>query len=198
MQWAVDTVKYYGQNNYWTALAYGKARAYLQPWISTEFNAHEIAAGLWLGDIATAHNEAALLERGITHVVCAVLGVSPPFPDTFAYMTVPVRDIHDEDMLPHLASTCAFIDDALAEGGRVLVHCVCGVSRSATITAAWLLRDRLRASVAAGEALGTASELVERTINDMRAVRGCVDPNPAFREQLRAFAEGLLAEMTAE
>ena len=35
---------------------------------------------------------------------------------------------------PHLEPICEWIDKARAEGGKVLVHCRVGVSRSATVT----------------------------------------------------------------
>lgn len=36
------------------------------------------------------------------------------------------------DILRHLPAAVAFVREALASGGRVLVHCAAGVSRSAT------------------------------------------------------------------
>lgn len=37
------------------------------------------------------------------------------------------------DILRHLPAAVAFVRDTLASGGRVLVHCAAGVSRSATV-----------------------------------------------------------------
>jgi protein-tyrosine phosphatase len=84
---------------------------------------------------------------------------------------VPIRDVHCENIKTHLARTNAFIDEAVAGGGKVLVHCVCGVSRSATIVAAWIMSRH-----------GAYS--VEETIELLQSRRGCVNPIPAFREQL--------------
>jgi dual specificity MAP kinase phosphatase len=47
---------------------------------------------------------------------------------------------------PQLAPVCAWIDRARAEGGNVLVHCRVGVSRSATITIAYVMQH-LRVSL---------------------------------------------------
>jgi len=48
-----------------------------------------------------------------------------------------VDDFEYEDILVHLPQSCQFIQTALDEGGKVLVHCVMGVSRSATVVCAY-------------------------------------------------------------
>ena len=60
-------------------------------------------------------------------------------------------DAADFDILSHLERAVAFIDDVSGlEGGRVLVHCHRGVSRSGTIVIAYLMsRFRLRYGVRA-------------------------------------------------
>lgn len=50
-----------------------------------------------------------------------------------------LTDTPAEDILCVLYDTFEFMDRALAEGGRVLVHCSQGVSRSATLAIAYLM-----------------------------------------------------------
>jgi dual specificity phosphatase 12 len=50
---------------------------------------------------------------------------------------IAVEDVDYEDLLIHLPDACRFIDQALREGGNVLVHCVQGISRSAAVVAAY-------------------------------------------------------------
>lgn len=52
-------------------------------------------------------------------------------------MTIGVQDTEYDDLLIHLPNACQFIQAALDEGGKVLVHCVMGVSRSATVICAF-------------------------------------------------------------
>lgn len=171
------SLKYYAQTSYYLSLVYGHVRGYVQPWVSTAFNANHVEDGVYIGDIASAYNEKELEALGITHIITAVLGVYPQSsftnPERFTFLNIPVRDIHSEDMIAHLPTTTTFINDALASGGKVFIHCVCGVSRSATIVAAWL-RSR------------HPNEDVDAAISRIQSVRKCVNPIPAFREQLRA------------
>ena len=66
-----------------------------------------------------------------------------------------------------------FIASALEAGGKVLVHCERGVSRSASVVAAFLMDM---------DPALTPSAAVER----VRACRPCVKPNPGFLAQLEA------------
>ena len=174
---AWNAVKYYSQTSYYLAYVYGRMRGMAQPWISTKFNVHQVEdnVGVYIGDIPSAYNREELTKLGITHIVTAILAVSPQFPEDFVYKTVPVRDVESEDIQQYLPDTTKFIKDAVDSGGRVLVHCVCGVSRSATIVAAWMMAKD-----------GYTSE---EAIQHLQSRRECVNPNPAFREQLATLNE---------
>ena len=54
-----------------------------------------------------------------------------------------MRNISDDgidSIRPHIEESNAFIEDARRAGGKVLVHCRVGVSRSATLTIAYLMK----------------------------------------------------------
>ncbi|CAN0922566.1 Dual specificity protein phosphatase 12 [Linum grandiflorum] len=55
-------------------------------------------------------------------------------------MAVPIRDTESEDLLDYLEVCLDFIDRSRKEGS-VLVHCFAGVSRSAAIITAYLMRS---------------------------------------------------------
>lgn len=67
------------------------------------------------------------------------------------------------------------IDTALGKGEKVLIHCQAGISRSATITAAYLIN---RKGMPAKQAIAT-----------LKSKRSCVEPN--FVTQLEEYEEGL-------
>lgn len=89
--------------------------------------------------ILAARSSRSLTERRITHI----LSVCPdPIPAELpesgvCHMRISVEDVDYADLLIHLPSACQFIDQALRNGGNVLVHCVQGISRSATVIAAY-------------------------------------------------------------
>ena len=73
---------------------------------------------------------------GITHVL-SVCPDCPAEPEDTDHLCIPVQDSEFEDLLGHLPTACSFIQNALDSGGKVLVHCVMGVSRSATVVCAY-------------------------------------------------------------
>jgi len=131
---------------------------------------------LFLSSHALAADPVVLRALGVTHVV----NVTPDHPNadhlkapTIRFLRIPVVDTYTEDLRPHFARACEFIDAAFAReaGAVVLVHCRHGQSRSATVVARWLMhRDR---------SLDT-----ETTLSYLRECRPRVSPNNGFKQQL--------------
>jgi hypothetical protein len=71
---------------------------------------------------------------GITHVLSVCTEYSSA---DHNHLTIPVQDSEYEDLLIHLPRGCSFIQSALDQGGKVLVHCAMGVSRSPTMVCAY-------------------------------------------------------------
>lgn len=58
----------------------------------------------------------------------------------YRYHQVPISDTDNSNMLPYLDSCLEFIHDGRTQGYHVLVHCQQGVSRSASIIIAYLMK----------------------------------------------------------
>lgn len=85
------------------------------------------------------------------------------------YKGLQLEDHWKEDIAQYFEEAANYIHDAVLDGGKVLIHCMAGISRSATITAAYLM---LRHNHTVEKAL--------KTIRHSRPVR----PNEGFIRQL--------------
>ncbi|XP_057675519.1 dual specificity protein phosphatase 4 [Corythoichthys intestinalis] len=143
----------------------------------------EILPFLYLGSAVHASKKEVLDAIGIS----ALLNVSSDCPNHFEgayqYKCIPVEDNHKEDISCWFLEAIEFIDSVRDSSGRVLVHCQAGISRSATICLAYLMkRKRVR--------LDEAFEFVRRR-------RSIISPNFSFMGQLLQFESQLLATSCA-
>ncbi len=93
-------------------------------------------------------SKSTLSTLGITHVVSVCPDLIEVLPMGTEHLRVEVEDHEYADLLSHLPRAITFIQDALDGGGRVLVHCRMGISRSATVLAAWRTSSSFRNSIA--------------------------------------------------
>lgn len=156
---------------------------YTRPWLikllqwfgyPTAFDAHHIVDGVWLGSFFAACNETKIRnELQVTHVVSVATGLAPVH-DGIEYLVIDVRDVPEEDLLRHLDGAVDFIESALKKNkGKVFVHCMAGISRSATVVAAWLIRTKQMKPAEA--------------IEFIRRQRSVIAPNRGFVAQLDVY-----------
>jgi len=98
-----------------------------------------IAENLYLGGHEAASNMDGLKERKITHIITIGKGLKMPYQDHFKYKFIDILDWEQENIMQYFGSSIEFIEEGLSEGA-VLIHCAAGVSRSATITIAYLMQ----------------------------------------------------------
>mmetsp|Transcript_618 Transcript_618/g.1806 ORF Transcript_618/g.1806 Transcript_618/m.1806 type:complete len:517 (-) Transcript_618:387-1937(-) len=67
-------------------------------------------------------------------------GQHRPFVSPIAYMRCPCTDSCDDDITPYLDRLTTFVRDAWTRGGKVLIHCNSGISRSSAAVLACVLR----------------------------------------------------------
>ncbi|XP_039958896.1 dual specificity phosphatase 29 isoform X1 [Bactrocera neohumeralis] len=148
----------------------------------------EVYPGIYIGDVAAAKNKSFLRMMGITHVLNAAEGCRYGQVDTghsyyrdmpsirrnnkdtiFRYMGFPMVDAPTTDISRYFYVAAKFIDSAISSGGKILVHCLVGMSRSATCVLAYLMICRKM----------TASDAI-RKVRMRREIR----PNEGFLQQL--------------
>ncbi|XP_056641618.1 serine/threonine/tyrosine-interacting protein-like [Diorhabda sublineata] len=135
----------------------------------------EIIPGVYLGPF-TAAQKTILIENGINYVICVRQDVEanvikPQINDpTFAYLTLNIADNVTENIIRFFPKVKQFIDEALSNNCKVLVHSKQGNSRSATLVLAYIM-----------EKFGLTSS---EALQFVRTKRATVDPNEGFRAQL--------------
>ena len=160
-------------------LLYGKTRAMLHRTVipSGEFGANEIVPNLWLGNIYDAHNLEGMRRNDINSVLTVIRGVPPGFPESdLRYLCIDAMDVDWEDLESKFQESNGFISQEIDDGRSVLVHCVQGKSRSATLVAAYLMRYH--------------GMTAQEAIDHIHSKRPLADPNPGFRRQLQSYEDG--------
>ena len=137
----------------------------------------EIIPNLFLGSVGCASNLEELQKNKITHILCCASGMENKFPNKFKYYNVNLLDKETENIRIYLDGTYKFIDDALKNGGRVFVHCYAGVSRSASILIAYLMKAK--------------KMKFDEALNLLKSKRSKVNPNAGFVLQLKAYEKEL-------
>ncbi|KAK7095589.1 dual specificity protein phosphatase 12-like [Littorina saxatilis] len=133
----------------------------------------QIVDKLYLGGIADPFDPTVLRDKGVTHILSLM---DRPLPaqlvEGFRYKHVYALDLYDTDLLTDLEDCLTFVEDGRQHGG-VLVHCLAGTSRSATVVTAYVMR---LLNLGKKEALAF-----------VRTHRSVIDPNEGFRRQLELF-----------
>ena len=172
MKVVTDTVKAFARNE-WIYYYYSKVRYNLQKYIDISFEATEIINGLWLGGISSVSNRQALHDHNIEMVISAVLGSSANFPYDFNYERADLRDTEDEDIITDFYRLVPIIHNELMNHRNVLVSCVFGRSRSASILAAYLIKHR--------------DMTAEEALQFIKSKRSQIDPNANYIRQLKQY-----------
>lgn len=104
----------------------------------------QITANIFLGNYLQASQA---LNHGITYVLnCCAGSVSSQYnkQEGVDYLDLAMRDSPYYYIEQHFEETKKFIDNAIANNAKILIHCHAGVSRSATIVIAYLMATDLR------------------------------------------------------
>ena len=160
---------------YFISDIYTKANCILKSYQNNDntFEANEIMSGLYLGNINSVYDHKKLKELGITHIISVLAGFEPPFPNDFEYLVINALDTTNTILHKNFKTSNQFIEEAFENNGKVLVHCMAGRSRSATILAAYIISK-----------FGMNTETA---IKSMQSKRNIVQPNNYFMSQLNNY-----------
>ncbi|XP_014204662.1 dual specificity protein phosphatase MPK-4 [Copidosoma floridanum] len=139
----------------------------------------EVEPNLYLGNLTAATDLDWLKQTQISHILTVD---SCPLPrkiqDSLPHIKLKYMQMTDmprEDLLTSFEDSNQFIQSALDSGGKVLVHCYFGVSRSATIVIAFVMKKY--------------NFPFDKAFEAVKAKRRFVGPNPGFQAQLKLYED---------
>ena len=136
----------------------------------------EIIENLYLGTCGAAKDIEQLKEKGIKKVL-SVMEISecPEYnPEEFKHLKFDIDDIEAQNIIQYFGECLKFIKG----NDKILVHCMVGASRSATIVIAYIM--------------WTKKMKFDEAFEFVKSKREIVSPNDGFQSQLKIFEELLI------
>ena len=137
----------------------------------------ELIDNLYIGTIGAASNLKQLEKNKITHILIAGEGIKKYFPDKFTYIQFNILDTEIQNIKQYFEQANEFINNAINNNGKVLVHCHAGISRSSTICIAYIMKYK--------------KMKFEDALKFVRQKRPKISPNKGFIQQLRNYEKEL-------
>ena len=131
----------------------------------------EIIENLYLGNFSASENIQQLKDLGIKKDLSVIdFNDFPNYKDeNIIHKSVEVSDFDHQNIIQYFGECLNFIKGE----EKILVHCMAGASRSATIVIAYLMWiEKMK---------------FDDALNFVNSKRPIVDPNDGFREQLKIF-----------
>lgn len=137
-----------------------------------ERNLSEIIPHLYMGDEIIACDGDFLKQNKIVHILTVKASRLSQCHGKSNFFLL-ARDNEFYDIITIFPSSYEYIDNAIKANESVLVHCKLGVSRSATIVIAYIMKKFRKPYLQA--------------FNEVKSKRSLINPNPGFCEQLRLW-----------
>ncbi|CAD8117799.1 unnamed protein product [Paramecium sonneborni] len=128
---------------------------------------------LWLGDYTAAQDKLTLDKKGIRTVLTVACQLNIKYNDlNINHKTYSILDSEQANVAQFFDDSFYLIKNGL-KSGSVLVHCAAGVSRSASIVIAYLMRNK--------------GWTYSDTFSYVKSKRFVICPNSGFQRQLKNF-----------
>eukprot|EP01064_Diplonema_japonicum_P021779 TRINITY_DN31344_c0_g1_i1.p1 TRINITY_DN31344_c0_g1~~TRINITY_DN31344_c0_g1_i1.p1 ORF type:complete len:381 (+),score=82.72 TRINITY_DN31344_c0_g1_i1:55-1143(+) len=136
---------------------------------------HEIVKGrIFLSNLKTAQSNDG------SYSILSLLSEKPtsiPLGEDREQLFISIADdLSENSLLKIIHEALTFIDNQLSAGRKTLVHCEAGRSRSASVIAAWILKEEI------------VSDLPD-ALEYIKASRPWIEPNTSFLAQLERYSE---------
>ncbi|XP_072169686.1 dual specificity protein phosphatase 22-like [Diadema setosum] len=143
----------------------------------------EVLSGIFVGNFRDSKDDTQLDNNKITHIISIHDNAKPLRPDK-KYLCFCADDAPGQNLIQFFAESNQFIHECRLSGGRVLIHCLAGVSRSVTLTVAYMM---------------TVTDYKwEDCLRAVKISRSVAHPNFGFQRQLQEYEYSRLAEFKQE
>ncbi|GFW35887.1 dual specificity protein phosphatase 14 [Trichonephila clavipes] len=136
--------------------------------------------------IASARSvtDAAIQQKGITCVINCSMTTPTYCTSNIKYIPIMVEDNEKSDIRRYFEEVLNIIKEEYEEGGKTLVYCVAGISRSATLCIAYLMKHN--------------NMTLRNAFRHLKSRRRIIRPNNGFFRQLIDFERSLYNETTVQ
>lgn len=135
---------------------------------------NKVLPGLFIGNFRDSKDQEQLTKNNITHILSIHDNAAPILKDK-KYLCICVSDTPDQDLSQYFHKCIKFIHECRLNGGSVVVHCLAGVSRSVTVSVAYI-------ATVTGHSWRVALDAVRQS-------RNVANPNYGFQKQLQAYED---------
>lgn len=136
-----------------------------------------VLPNLAIGNLDAGTDLKKLKKLGVKGIVSAVTQLPQHLKEYrkngISILHIPIKDREDTDIRVYFNAVNEFIKRIFRQSGKVLVHCRAGMSRSVTLTAAYLIKTQ---NITPQDALAKIGR-----------VRVCYNPNDGFVRQLHQY-----------
>lgn len=138
----------------------------------------QMQEGIFVSGDLVARNKDLLLETGITHIInCAGNVCLNYHSEVFSYTTYFIKDSNNFNIECLFYPVISLIETTLESGGKVLLHCMQGVSRSVSLLISYLIYKHQKP--------------YEEVLSSCKEIREICSPNVGFQFQLIWFYKRL-------
>lgn len=136
---------------------------------------------LYLGSQQDALSKDTLKDHNIQYELNITTSCpKPEFIPESHFLRIAVNDNYNENLLPYFPKAFSFLDNVRESGGCAIIHCLAGISRSATVCISYVMRH-----------LCLSSDDAYRYVKSKRAT---ISPNFNFLGQLLEYEKQLIRE----
>ena len=147
-------------------------------------NPTHIIDNIYIGNVYDAHNIDKLNKLNIKNVISAVTGFDNIYDNSFNHLSLNLIDNEEQNIIHYFEITNHYIDNIISKNissdleenkQKILIHCICGVSRSVTILLAYIIKKY--------------NYTPQYALKLVKKKRNIANPNSNFMKQLWTYYE---------